>query len=274
MFVNERAAMASEDKKGTGILKKTRIPVYLRIQEALREAIESGSYKPGGKLPTEAELSRHFSTTRATVTHALQALVFAGLIERRQGVGTFVASGTVSTDVDTNMLGYFEHDMQRRGKTVTYEVLRFQEAQKNPAIARKLGLADQAPLHCIMRLRRLQGKPFAVEERYISSLTAACLTERMLTESPLQPLLENALGRPIGHISNVVRAAQPTPQIAAILGIAEQDPVLLREHTIFNDRRIPILWGKAYYRKEYQIEYSTGDSVVQSVLRREGAEEP
>lgn len=255
-------------------MKKTKIPVYLRIQEALREAIENGTYKPGGKLPTEAELSRHFSTTRATVTHALQALVFEGLIERRQGVGTFVASGAVSTDVDTNMLGYFERDMQRRGKTVTYEVLCFQEAQKNPAIAHKLGLSGGDPLHCIMRLRRLQGMPFAVEERYISSLTAACLTERMLTESPLQPLLENALGRPIGHIANIVRAARPTQQIAAILEVAEQDPILLREHTIFSDRRSPILWGKAYYRKEYQIEYSTGESVVQSVLRREETEEP
>lgn len=249
--------------------KQMRTPVYLRIQDALREAIISGSYKPGDKLPTEMDISRNFSTTRATVNHALQALVFEGLVERRQGAGTFVASSTVGTNVDTTMLGYFERDMQRRGHTITYEVLQFQEAARSPNIARKLDIPKDAPLHCLMRLRLLQEKPFAVEERYISSLTAACLTKQMLATTAIQPLLEFALGTPISYIANVVRAAMPTQKIASILRLSEKEPVLLREHTIFNNKNNPILWGKTYYRKEYQIEYSTSDSVVQTVLRNE-----
>ena len=248
--------------------ENSRIPVYLLIQNAIREAIENGSYKPGSKLPSEPDLSRHFSTTRATVTHALQALVFEGLIERRQGIGTFVVPSSVCTDVDTNMLGYFERDMQRRGQVITYDVLQFQQAPKTPVAARKLRLSDDDPLYCILRLRRLQGKPLAVQERYVSSLTAACLTKEMLTTSPVQPLLERVLGKPLSHIANVVRAALPPPAIAAILDIPEEEPVLLREHTIFNDKRNPVLWGKTYYRKEYQIEYSTGDSIVQTFLHK------
>lgn len=246
--------------------KQTRTPVYMRIQDALREAILSGSYKQGDKLPTEADISRNFSTTRATVNHALQSLVFEGLIERRQGAGTFVASSAVGTNVDTTRLGYFERDMQRRGQMITYAVLQFQEAPRSPSIARKLGIPEGAPHHCIIRLRLLQEKPFAVEERYISSLTAACLTEQMLATTAIQPLLEFALGAPLSHISNIVRAAMPTQEIASTLGLSEKEPVLLREHTIFNRKNNPILWGKTYYRKEYQIEYSTSDSVVQTVL--------
>lgn len=120
-----------------------------------------------------------------------------------------------------------------------------------------------------MRLRLLKDKPFAVEERYVSSLTAACLNEQMLTTTPIQPLLEFALGTPISYISNVVRAAMPSQKITSILGLSEKEPILLREHTIFNNKNNPILWGKTYYRKEYQIEYSTSDSVVQTVLRND-----
>ena len=64
----------------------------------IREAIFSGRYQPGDRLPTERELSRQFGVSRVTVRDALRALEAAGLIEVRVGGqgGPYVTEPDVS----------------------------------------------------------------------------------------------------------------------------------------------------------------------------------
>ncbi|MGA8025733.1 MAG: substrate-binding domain-containing protein [Bryobacteraceae bacterium] len=60
--------------------------IFLRLQEA----IASGKYKTGQRIPSEAQLSRTFGASRLTVGRALKELETAGLIERRAGSGSYV----------------------------------------------------------------------------------------------------------------------------------------------------------------------------------------
>lgn len=58
----------------------------------LREEVCSGRWPVGSRIPTEPELAELTGTGRNTVREAVQALVHAGLLERRQGSGTFVVA--------------------------------------------------------------------------------------------------------------------------------------------------------------------------------------
>src|SRR6266446_10994050 len=60
----------------------------------LQNEILSGRYQPGHKLPSEAALLKRFGTSRITVGRALRELQQAGLVQRRAGSGTFVASAS------------------------------------------------------------------------------------------------------------------------------------------------------------------------------------
>jgi GntR family transcriptional regulator, arabinose operon transcriptional repressor len=60
------------------------------IYDKLCDDIVKGVYKPGEKLPTEAELGKLFDTSRPTIGRAMRELQQKGLITRRQGQGTFV----------------------------------------------------------------------------------------------------------------------------------------------------------------------------------------
>lgn len=62
---------------------------YQTVLDVLRGEIDSGMWKEGERLPTEAELIERFSVSRITVGRALRELQSAGLIERRAGSGTF-----------------------------------------------------------------------------------------------------------------------------------------------------------------------------------------
>ncbi len=67
------------------------LPKYAQLREALRSAVEAGHWRPGEKLPPEAVLASTTPFSLGTVQKALRALVKEGLVERRQGRGTFVS---------------------------------------------------------------------------------------------------------------------------------------------------------------------------------------
>jgi GntR family transcriptional regulator of arabinose operon len=65
-------------------------PKYRQVYAALRRDIQSGRFKRGDRLPSEAELVRDFGASRITVGRAVRELQAAGLVERRAGSGTYV----------------------------------------------------------------------------------------------------------------------------------------------------------------------------------------
>jgi GntR family transcriptional regulator, arabinose operon transcriptional repressor len=67
-------------------------PKYRAIFETLHQEILSGRYKPGGRLPSEAELVRRFGASRMTVLKAIKELQALDLVNRRVGSGTYVAN--------------------------------------------------------------------------------------------------------------------------------------------------------------------------------------
>jgi len=63
-----------------------------QIFEQLRDSIYRGQLKPGEKLPPERELAAAFNVSRPSLRAAMDKLTHIGLIEQRQGQGTFVRS--------------------------------------------------------------------------------------------------------------------------------------------------------------------------------------
>ncbi|TQL01285.1 FadR/GntR family transcriptional regulator [Cellulomonas sp. SLBN-39] len=62
--------------------------------EALRARISSGEWPVGSRIPPEPALVELLGVGRNTVREAVQSLVHAGLLERRQGSGTYVLSAS------------------------------------------------------------------------------------------------------------------------------------------------------------------------------------
>lgn len=63
---------------------------YIQLFERLKENIEQGVYQDGQRLSGENEMALEFGISRQTVRQALSVLEREGLIERRQGSGTYV----------------------------------------------------------------------------------------------------------------------------------------------------------------------------------------
>jgi DNA-binding FadR family transcriptional regulator len=64
---------------------------YEQIAATLEAEIRSGAFAAGDRLPSERDLAQRLGVSRATVREALGALQVAGLVDTRQGAGSFVA---------------------------------------------------------------------------------------------------------------------------------------------------------------------------------------
>jgi len=64
--------------------------VYQVVAGQIREQIIKGELKPGDQLPTEFELTEHYSVSRSSIRCAIELLVREGLVEKIHGKGSYV----------------------------------------------------------------------------------------------------------------------------------------------------------------------------------------
>src|SRR5262245_55256910 len=64
--------------------------LYQQVVVSLCQAIRHGQIKPGQRLPPERELAQQLQVSRSSLGEALRALEISGIIESRQGGGTYV----------------------------------------------------------------------------------------------------------------------------------------------------------------------------------------
>ena len=69
-----------------------RYPLSRQVADKLEQMIEAGEYAVGQRIPTEVELMEMFAVSRNTVREAIQSLTSAGVLQVRQGDGTYVRS--------------------------------------------------------------------------------------------------------------------------------------------------------------------------------------
>ena len=81
-------AMSPSDAKLLEPVRRSRI--YEHIVEQIQALIGEGRLQPGDQLPPERVLAETFRVSRTSVREALRALELSGLVEGRQGGGTFV----------------------------------------------------------------------------------------------------------------------------------------------------------------------------------------
>src|SRR5450755_4302412 len=90
-------------------------PLYHQLTQALIDQITSQRWPSGSELPSEIQLCQQVGVSRGTLRRALAELARHGLVERKQGRGTFVAEakfeGNVLASYAFYRAGAIAHDV-------------------------------------------------------------------------------------------------------------------------------------------------------------------
>lgn len=119
--------------------------IWLEIEATLREEIANGHYRPGDKLPTEAEQARRFGVNRHTVRRALAALQEAGLVRARRGAGVFVTAEPTTYHLSRRTR--FHANLAAMGHVAEHRTLRLDTRLCDAREAELLGLQPGEEVH-------------------------------------------------------------------------------------------------------------------------------
>src|SRR3981081_3008009 len=69
------------------------VPLFVQIAERLADEIADGTLPEGERVPSTNELAAYYRINPATAAKGISMLTDDGLLEKRRGIGMFVAAG-------------------------------------------------------------------------------------------------------------------------------------------------------------------------------------
>ncbi len=226
--------------------RRNGIPVYKRIQEAIRNRIESAQLKPGDLVASERELAKIHSVSLMTARHALVGLEREGVVERRPGAGTFVAA----PKIHLNRLMSYTELMSSRGLRPCSRVLIAKIIEHEAEVAARLGLPSSTTLVKIERVRETGDEPFALETCYLPAREFSELVRAPLGKTSLFATLEHDYGVELAYADEEIDATAAHAHVANLLNLAPGTSVLRIRQVIYSTKGKATIYVVGFYRSE------------------------
>ncbi len=196
-------------------------PRYQKLAMSIAERIGSGAYPVGQLMPPEEQLCREFGLSRFTVRAALKHLQDAGMISRRNGIGTEViarapASGFTHTIGSVEQVNQYARDTRLTGHKTAM-------VTADAALAAELGCAPGQKLLRIDALRvpaePPRADPIAWTRIHLIEEYAAIRDELKTMSDAIGARIEVRFGERISAITQTVSAVLLEAERAARLRV-------------------------------------------------------
>jgi len=231
-------------------------PLYQQIKGLLTRSLTLGEWKAAEALPSEPELAQRFKVSQGTVRKALDALAADGLLVRRQGKGTFVA-----THAEQQVQYRFLRLMPDQGPRAAMQrrFLDFSRLRAPAEIAQALGLGGGDSVLQLRRLLLADDVPVVLDQIWLPARLFKGLTAERLSayRGPMYSLFEEEFGVQMIRAEEKIRAVAAADDEAELLGAVPGSPLLLveRRSMTYADRPVELRRGlyrtqSHYYRNE------------------------
>jgi GntR family transcriptional regulator len=199
----------------------------MQASELLTREIAAGHWRGGERLPTEAELAATLGMAIGTIRKALAELAARGLLERRQGSGTYVRAaskheGPGDPARSRSIYEFFRLELAAGGGLPEARLIDFADLPR-PASVPAFGDGESARCYRIRRLRLLGGRPAALEEIYFDARHRPGLEAGDLSEA-LYLFYKEQFGFWISHVDDHVSVGTVPNWAPAAFGLAVGQP--------------------------------------------------
>ena len=215
--------MASDDK--TERTEVSAVPLYQQVMDDLKGEIARGVYASGSRIPSEMELAKYYGVGRITVRRAVGDLVEEGLVEKKQGKGTFIRAPKMHKDMNRSGMSFTELCAVNGRKPSTRLI---EAGIKVPTDARVLEWMDLKPgdeVLFIKRLRFMDDEPCVIEENYFPKQYSFLLSMDLEHDS-LYRYLREEKGFEIITGEVILRIVRADAKIARMLDVSRNTPLL------------------------------------------------
>lgn len=220
--------------------------LYERVKRELRQRIDRGSYRPGGRIPSETALVRELRVSAITIRRAIQDLSLEGLLIRRQGLGVFVAHNPRIVRSLTVMSGADE--IRRSGVEPAIKELSLSLVRAESDLARHLRVPASTLLDRLERLILGDGEPLGLDITFLPRALGQLLKDEMSQEFIFPLLISHGIA--IDHIDFHIEGSTLSESQAGLLDLPAGFPVLILDYTPIAPDGRPILTGRTISRAD------------------------
>jgi len=232
-----RYALGQES--GTAIDRSSYEPAYAQLVRILLGQIAAGVFRPGDRLPSEAQLCERYSVSPMTVRRVINILADQGVVIAEQGRGTFVKSLELGTATfDLNKL----QQLFREGQS-TVKLLEARITLATGRTARKLALEVGDRTVFIRRLIFHDEKPMLLHREHVIYDPTRPLIEAEMEVTALRGLFSGGGGSDLKRGDLTIDATVLTEEEAALLHSETGTPAFRLEHIFYDFDDRPVSWG-------------------------------
>jgi GntR family transcriptional regulator len=224
------------------------LPLYRQASEGILQRLQANEWQEGEALPNEFELAAQHEVSQGTMRKALDLLVEEGILLRRQGAGTFVATRQ-------DFIG--EARAARLGDPSVQDKIRFEfvgitRLHASAQVAEELALRRHTPLWQITRLLRVNASLFAVDLAFLPEFLFPSLNAKRLQQwnANLKQMCLIDFGVHVVERKVRYRAVFPNQEISRLLQLTQDMPLLERIRVVQNRENTPVIWGMTTFKTD------------------------
>jgi GntR family transcriptional regulator len=236
------------------------VPMYLQLARSIEAQIRSGHLASGESLESEHKLCARHKISRVTVRLAIDDLVRKGLVERRQGKGTYVANAHIRHD-PAGVNRFFDTLFAQHNDSDT-RLVTFGPARPPRHVAEMFSVEADVDLVQLDRLYLLKGRPVGVALSWMMPEALRISRSQAEVQSSAN-LFEQVLGLRFGKVEVRIRAGLAGRNVARHLKISGRSPVLTLARTRFlTDGRLAEITQFVMNASSYEFAFAGQDPVA------------
>jgi len=241
------------------------LPWHRRIREELARDIAEGRLQPGEPLPSESELAVRFGVSRGTVRQAVASLRADGSVFGGRGAPPLVRGGRLQQPF-TELLS-FSSWIASLGGRPSGVVVAFERGPADAEIAETLGVAVDAPVSRLVRLRLADNEPLMVER---TTFPADIGDVVAMVDLEHQSIYAELAGHGIvfDYARQLIDSVPASTSDARLLGLRARAPVLRVRRLSFSPSGRPLEWSEDHYRGD-RVTLSIDNSASRPALVRQ-----
>lgn len=214
-------------------------PMYRVIYDDIVDRIRSSELQPGEQLPSETLLAKQYGVSRMTVRQAMELLGSDEFVLRKQGSGTYVRTSS-RQGRRLNRLRSFAGELAASGEPVSSTTVRSEVASAPAEVAEALQIQTGDAVSRLTRVRRVGGRPAALQDAWIRYPLAPSLTREPLIEGSLYRTLAERHGVELRWADQEMTARLLPPEEAEMLGAEAGTAVLAGKRTTWSTSDSPV----------------------------------
>ena len=222
-----------------------RTPLWQAIAATLAADIRAGHYRPGDKLPTEAELATRFGVNRHTVRQGLASLSEQDLVHARRGAGVFVTARP--TEYRLGQRVRFHQNVVAAGQTPSRRISRAETRAADREEAHALRLKPGEAVHVIEGTSLADGQPLAAFRSVFPAARFPGLPQAVLAEGSITRALATLGLADYTRRDTRLTAQLADPVLALALRVKAGAAVLRSVAVNVDDAGRPVEFGTTWF---------------------------